>query len=135
MKNEAKRTNILKKLPLNSTTKISILLFDQYDVIIMQLGNTAVGKSSICQALTGNLNFRIETENGTTVVPRADFIQTDNSPDFSIVLSDVPGINQAVIGKNRRLFVQHPGQSRKILELKDSEDLIVQLTKLMLICL
>ncbi|CAF5139809.1 unnamed protein product, partial [Rotaria sp. Silwood1] len=87
----------------------------------MQLGNTGVGKSSICQALTGNLNFHIGTENGTTIVPRAGLIQNDNCEGLRMVLIDVPGLNQAVVGKHRRLFVQHPGQPRKSLELEDIE--------------
>jgi GTPase SAR1 family protein len=106
------------------------------DVVIMQLGNTGVGKSSICQALTDNLNFRIGTENGTTLVPRAGVMPNDICPNLRMVLIDVPGLNQAVVAENRRLFVQHPGvPGKKKLELEDIEELIVKLAELMMVCL
>ncbi|CAF5013919.1 unnamed protein product, partial [Rotaria sp. Silwood1] len=55
-------------------------------------------------------------ENGTTIVPRAAVIQTDENihgragHKLRQVLIDVPGLNQAVVGEQRHLFVRHPGQ-------------------------
>ncbi|CAF4536785.1 unnamed protein product, partial [Didymodactylos carnosus] len=113
-----------------------------YDVIIMQLGDTGVGKSSLCQALTNNLGFRHGNLNGTTLRPRAGFIVKPTNPSeeqLRYVIIDVPGLNQAVIDETRNLYFvrmkEDIGKCETRLEVGHIAQLIVDLTKMMTICL
>ncbi|CAF4562247.1 unnamed protein product, partial [Didymodactylos carnosus] len=108
-----------------------------YDVIIMQLGDTGVGKSSLCQALTNNLGFRHGNLNGTTLRPRAGFIvKPTNSSEEQLryVIIDVPGLNQAVIDETRNLYFvrmkEDTGKCETRLEVGHIAQLIVDLTKM-----
>ncbi|CAF0869687.1 unnamed protein product [Didymodactylos carnosus] len=145
---------ITRKRNNNSQTNVDDVLLakdqarfqlKEYDIVIMQLGNTGVGKSSLCQALTNNPGFRAGTLNGTTLVPRAGIIEKDNDLLFPsdkrirYVIVDVPGLNQACVTETRNLYISQTNDVGQIIEeklkLSHIERLIIDLSKLMTICL
>ncbi|CAF1501676.1 unnamed protein product [Didymodactylos carnosus] len=102
-------------------------------------------ESSLCQALTGKLSFRHGNLNGTTLRPRAGFIDIPKDqylpPDKQLryVIIDVPGLNQAVVDRTRNLYFvrmkEDMGEFEILLEVDHIAQLIVDLTKMMTICL
>ncbi|CAF1009203.1 unnamed protein product [Didymodactylos carnosus] len=118
---------------------------ETYDVIIMQVGDTGVGKSSLCQALTGKLGFRHGNLNGTALPPRAGFIHIPTNQylpsdkQLRYVIIDGPDLNQAVVDRTRNLYFirmkEDMGNFETQLEVDHIAQLIVDLTKMMTICL
>jgi GTPase SAR1 family protein len=123
------------------TSNSSRFQFQENDIIIMLLGNIGVGKSSICQSLTGDFSFGVGNKNGTTIKPLACVIPNDNGnadgrgPRRRVVI-DVPGLNQALVCDDRHLFVQDPGKKkRRKLETKDIDKVITSIACIMEVCL